>query len=542
MYPVGSNAINDRTIGESAQGLADYVTSVLPAGQTPTCAIAHDTRHRSEHFAKLCTEILLANGFTVFFLRGVRSTPELSFAVRHTNASCGIMVTASHNPPSDNAVKVYWAGGVQVLPPHDKGIIDRVMKVETVRREPFEQGVASGRVKFVEQEVDPAFVAAVLAQSAPGPRGISILYSPLHGVGATAVVPVLAGAGFERLRVFGPHEAPDGDFPNVPGHVANPEVPAVLEAVIAEARERGDDLVLASDPDCDRLGAAAPLTRAPGAPWSTLTGNQLCGLLCEQAIAARKARGESQPGDYVVTTLVTSGLVRRVAEAHGLKVDDTQLVGFKWICSAIDRHGPANFVFGTEESHGYLAGTHVRDKDAAVAALLMAEQTAALAAAGRTPHELLDELFCRFGCHQERTLNVMLPGASGMDRMKEIMATLRAKPPARCGGLDVVRTRDQATLTTWTPGGSPEAYEGVKSDLVIFDLAGLPGAGTRSGGRFPALGNAVAARPSGTEPKIKFYLFAAAEPCPATDLPAAKAAITKRLDAIEADLRAIVGV
>ena len=542
MFPVGSNAINDRTIGESAQGLADYVTSVLAAGQTPTCAIAHDTRHRSEHFAKLCTEILLANGFTVFFLRGVRSTPELSFAVRHTNASCGIMVTASHNPPSDNAVKVYWAGGVQVLPPHDKGIIDRVMKVETVRREPFEQGVASGRVKFVEQEVDPAFVAAVLAQSAPGPRGISILYSPLHGVGATAVVPVLHGAGFDRLRVFGPHEAPDGDFPNVPGHVANPEVPAVLEAVIAEAVAKGDDLVLASDPDCDRLGAAAPLTRAPGSAWNTLTGNQLCALLCEQAIAARKARGQARPGDYVVTTLVTSGLVRRVAEAHGLKVDDTQLVGFKWICSAIDRHGPDTFVFGTEESHGFVAGTHVRDKDAAVAALLMAEQTAALAAAGRTPHELLDDLYAKFGCHQERTVNVMLPGASGMDRMKEIMATLRAKPPTACGGLDVVRTRDQATLTTWTPGGTPEPYEGVKSDLVIFDLAGLPAAGTRSGGRFPALGNAVAARPSGTEPKIKFYLFAVAEPCPAADLPAAKAALTKRLDAIEADLRALVGV
>ena len=542
MFPVGSNAINDRTIGESAQGLADYVTSVLAAGQTPSCAIAHDTRHRSEHFAKLCTEILLANGFTVFFLRGVRSTPELSFAVRHTQASCGIMVTASHNPPSDNAVKVYWAGGVQVLPPHDKGIIDRVMKVETVRREPFEQGVASGRVKFVEQEVDPAFVAAVLAQSAPGPRGISILYSPLHGVGATAVVPVLAGAGFDRLRVYGPHEAPDGDFPNVPGHVANPEVPAVLEAVIAEAVAKGDDLVLASDPDCDRLGAAAPLTRAPGSAWNTLTGNQLCALLCEQAIAARKARGQARPGDYVVTTLVTSGLVRRVAEAHGLTVDDTQLVGFKWICSAIDRHGPDSFVFGTEESHGYLAGTHVRDKEAAVAALLMAEQTAALAAAGRTPHELLDDLYAKFGCHQERTVNVMLPGASGMDRMKEIMATLRAKPPTACGGLDVVRTRDQATLTTWTPGGTPEPYDGVKSDLVIFDLAGLPAAGTRSGGRFPALGNAVAARPSGTEPKIKFYLFAVAEPCAAVDLPAAKAALTKRLDAIEADLRALVGV
>jgi phosphoglucomutase/phosphomannomutase len=361
-------------------------------------------------------------------------------------------------------------------------------------------------------------------------------------VGATAVVPVLRGAGFERLRVFGPHEAPDGDFPNVPGHVANPEVPAVLEPVIAEGRTRGDDLVLASDPDCDRLGAATPLTRAAGAEWRPFTGNQLCTLLCEQAIAARRARGQATPGDYVVTTLVTSGLVRRLAEARGLGVDDGQLVGFKWICSAIDRHGPAGFVFGTEESHGYLAGTHVRDKDAAVAALLMAEQTAALTAAGRTPHELLDELYCRFGCHQERTVNVMLPGASGMDRMKEIMATLRAKPPATCGGLDVVRTRDQATLTTWTPGGKPEPYEGVKSDLVIFDLAGLPDAGSRPGGRFPALGNAVAARPSGTEPKIKFYLFAVAEPCNPGELAAAKATLGRRLDAIEADLRALVGV
>jgi phosphomannomutase len=385
-------------------------------------------------------------------------------------------------------------------------------------------------------------VAAVLEQSAPGPRDISILYSPLHGVGATAVVPVLAGAGFKQVRLYGPHETPDGDFPNVPGHVANPEVPAVLEPVIAAALDAGDDLVLASDPDCDRLGAAAPLTRADGSRWSVLTGNQLCSLLCEQAIAARAARGQSQPGDYIVTTLVTSGLVRRVAESHGLAVDDTQLVGFKWICSAIDRHGPERFVFGTEESHGYLAGTHVRDKDAAVAALLMAEQTAALAAEGRTPHELLDELFCRFGCHQERTINVMLPGASGMDRMKEIMATLRAKPLAACGGREVVRIRDQASLTTWTPGGDPEAYDGVKSDLILFDLAGLPEAGSREGGRFPPLGNAVAARPSGTEPKIKFYLFAAAPPSSYADLPGIKESLRNQIDRMEADLRALVGV
>ena len=542
MYPVGSNAINDRTIGESAQGLADYVRSTLSPGQTPTCAIAHDTRHRSEHFAKLCTEVLLAAGFKVFFLRGVRSTPELSFAVRYTSSICGIMVTASHNPPTDNAVKVYWAGGVQVLPPHDKGIIDRVMKVEAVARQSFDEGVASGRVVFVEEEVDAAFVKAVLLQSAPGPRNISILYSPLHGVGATAVVPVLEGAGFTRLRVYGPHEKPDGDFPNVPGHVANPENPAVLTGPIEEAKARGDDLVMASDPDCDRLGAAAPLTRAPGAAWATFTGNQLCGLLCEQAIHGRKARGEARPGDYIVTTIVTTGLVRRIAESHGLAVDDTQLVGFKWICAAVDAHGPERFVFGTEESHGYVAGTHVRDKDAAVAALLMAEQTAALKAAGRSPHELLDELFVKHGCHMERQINVMLPGATGMGRMKEIMAALRATPPSSLGGLGVARTRDQASLQTWTPGGSPTTYAGVTSDVVLFDLAG-PGAGSlMPDGRFPPLGNAVAARPSGTEPKIKFYLFAVAPPGQAAELPATKARLIAQLDAVEKDLRALVGV
>ena len=543
MYPVGSNAINDRTIGESAQGLADYVRSVVPAGETPTCAIAYDTRHRSEHFARLCTEVLLAAGFRVFFLRGFRSTPELSFAVRHTGSTCGIMVTASHNPPSDNAVKVYWAGGVQVLPPHDKGIIDRVMRVETVHRASFEAGVAEGRVRFVEEEIDPAFVAAVCRQSAPGPRDVSILYSPLHGVGGSAVVPVLRSAGFAQLRVYGPHEEPSGDFPNVPGHVANPENPAVLTGPIAAAVAQGDDLVLASDPDCDRLGAAAPLTRAAGAEWRPFTGNQLCGLLCGQAIAGRAARGQARPGDYVVTTLVTSGLVRRLAEARGLIVDDTQLVGFKWICSAIDEHGPEHFVFGAEESHGYLAGTHVRDKDAAVAALLMTELTARLKAAGRTPHEELDALYAAHGCHQERQINVMLPGASGMERMREIMAALRATPPQACGGLDVVRTRDQASLTTWTPGAAAESYAGVKSDLVIFDLAGLPEAGTRLvDGRFPPLGNAVAARPSGTEPKIKFYLFAVAPPGPADELPATKQSLAARLDAIERDLRALVGV
>jgi phosphoglucomutase/phosphomannomutase len=542
MFPVGSNAINDRTIGESAQGLADYVRQVADPGTAPSCAIAYDTRHRSEHFARLCTEVLLAAGFRVHFLRGHRSTPELSFAVRHSGSTCGIMVTASHNPPSDNAVKVYWSGGVQVLPPHDKGIIERVMAVETVHRASFDAGVADGRVRFVEEAIDAAFVAAELEQAAPGPRDVSILYTPLHGVGATAVVPVLRGAGFTRLRVYGPHERPDGDFPNVPGHVANPENPQVLAGPITEAMARGDDLVLASDPDCDRLGAAAPLTTSAGSAWEAFTGNQLGALLADHVLTTRTERGLRRPTDTVITTLVTTGLVRRVAAGHGAAVVDDLQVGFKWIGREIDRIGPERFVFGCEESHGYQGGTHVRDKDAAAAALFMAELAGACKAAGRSIHQRLDDLFIAHGCHLERQVSLTLPGAAGMGRMREIMAALRQAPPAALGGLEVVRIRDYGTLTTGRPGGSLHPFAGNPGDLVMFDLAGLPEAGKEVEGRFPALGNCVAARPSGTEPKIKFYLFAVAPPGPAAALPATKQALTARLDALERDLRALAGV
>ena len=548
MYPVGSNAINDRTIGESAQGLADYVRSVMPAGKEPSCAIAYDTRHRSEHFAKLCAEVLLAAGFRIFFLRGFRSTPELSYAVRHTQSTCGIMVTASHNPPSDNAVKVYWAGGVQVLPPHDKGIIDRVMRCDAVHRESFEAGVASGRVQFVEQEIDPAFIAAVLRQSTTGPRDVSILYTPLHGVGASAVVPVLDGAGFKKLRLYGPQEMPDGDFPNVPGHVANPENPAVLQGAIAEAKTNGDDLVMASDPDCDRLGAAAPLTMAAGSEWQTFTGNQIAALLVDWVLSSRKRLGTLSANDHVITTLVTTGLVRRITEASLATTVDTLQVGFKWIGQAIDQTGPEHFVFGCEESHGYLAGTHVRDKDASVASLLLAELAAALRPQGTTLHEQLDAIFCTHGCHLERQVAITLPGAAGMDRMREIMATLRSQPPAAIGGLPVARVRDYGSLSTSTPDTAAVPFDGAKGDLVMFDLADPTvltprlAATDTAAGRFPALANCVAARPSGTEPKIKFYLFAAAPPCGQQQLAATKSALTQRLDALERDLRSLTGV
>jgi phosphomannomutase len=528
MYPIGSNAINDRTIGESAQGLADYVKDTLGPDAPLSCAIAYDTRHRSDHFARLCAEIMAAAGFTVWFLDGYRSTPELSFAVRYKQCSCGIIVTASHNPPSDNAVKVYWSTGGQVLPPHDKGIIDRVMSTQEIHRADFDEMVAAGRIVICQDEVDAAFVDAVLLQATPGPRDLKVIYSPLHGVGASAVCPVLERDGFGDVEVFGPHATPDGDFPNVPNHVSNPENPRVFDIIIDRAREVGADLIVATDPDCDRIGCAAPLTFAPGAEWRTLTGNQVGALLADYCLETRRDAGRLTPEHFVVETLVTTRMIRRVDDSYGVRTVGDLLVGFKWIAGAIDEFGPELYVLGTEESYGYMAGNHVRDKDGAVASMLACELAAKLKAQGQTLHEKLDALFWQHGAHAERTVSVQMPGSEGMTRMKEVMESFRSGPPAQIGGDAVAHVRDYLTQTTRPLGGEPTPLAGPKGDLVILDLA--------------TAGNYVACRPSGTEPKIKFYMFTYAPPEQLADLAAAKAALQNRLARMEADLRAFAGV
>jgi phosphoglucomutase/phosphomannomutase len=532
LYPIGTNAINDRTIGESAQGLADYVRDVVGGapgtpGRPLACAIAYDTRHRSREFAELCARIMAAAGFKVWFLDGFRSTPEESFAVRSKHCDCGIMITASHNPPTDNALKVYWSTGGQLLPPHDEGVIDRVYRVKGIARVPWEEGLASGRIAYCQEEVDAAFVAAVMRQSTAGPRGLKIIYSPLHGVGASAVCPVLRAAGFNDVEVFGPHAAPDPDFTNIPGHVANPENAVVFDAMIARGREIGADLILATDPDCDRLGCAARLTPAADAAWGTLTGNQIGSLLTDSLLAARKAAGTLHPELYVVKTLVTTEMMRRIADAYGVQTAGNLLVGFKYIGGEMDLRGPKDFVFGAEESYGFLAGDHVRDKDAAVASLLLAELAARLKARGRTLHQQLDELFVRYGCHSEGQISVQMPGEQGMDAMKSLMAGFRSHPPRELGGLKLARVRDYLSNTLTAAGGKPVPLGGPKGDMVVLDLE--------------PEGNYVAVRPSGTEPKVKFYMFAYDPPAAAANLAAVKAAQAARLKALGADLRKFSG-
>lgn len=530
MYPIGSNAINERTIGESAQGLADYTKATLGDDTHLSCAICRDTRHNGELFAKLCAEVMVAAGYTVYFLRGFRSTPELSFAVRYKNCSCGIMVTASHNPPSDNAVKVYWSTGGQVLPPHDAGIIERVMNCGEIIRSDFDEAVAAGKIIFCEEEVDKAFIDNVAAQGTPGPRDLKVIYSPLHGVGATAVMPALERDGFTDVELFAPHAEPSGDFPNVPGHVSNPERPVVFDAMIEQAKQTDADLCIATDPDCDRIGLAAPLEA--GGEWKTLNGNQICALLTDYALETH--RGSLTPDHFVVQTLVTTQLVRRIADSYNVKTVGDLLVGFKWIAQAIDEYGPEKFVFGCEESHGYMTGTYARDKDGAVAAMLACELAATLKAKGETLHQKLESLFWQHGCHAERLVNVQMPGSEGMARMLEVMASFRNDPPTSLGGMKIAQVRDYKENLIKKADGTTEPLPRPHDNLIILDLTSDEVGAEQ--------GNYVACRPSGTEPKIKFYMFTYTPAEMLHDLEETRVDLESRLDAMEADLRKFAGV
>ncbi len=522
MYPFGCNAINDRTIGESAQGLASYVVETKPDGPW-SAAIAYDTRHRSREFAELCAGILVANGFTVYFIDDYRSTPELSFLIRHKNCDCGIMVTASHNPPSDNAVKVYWSSGVQLVPPHDKAVIEKVGQVDEIQVADFAGAVQNDDIKMVTSETDAALMKEHLQQSFAGPRDLKIIYSPLHGVGEFNVRSLLNEVGFQDLEIYEPHREPNGDFPNVPGHVSNPENKEVFQAIIQHAKTTGAELILASDPDCDRLGAAAPLTTDIGGVWDTFNGNQLSVLLCDFVLAKRKEAGKLDSSNYVVTTLVTTGMMRRVADHYGVRCMDNNLVGFKWICSLMDQEGPDQFVFGCEESHGYLVGQYCRDKDGAVATMLMSELAAEVKSRGISMFDHLDALYRIHGYHKEDLITIRMEGSDGMARMKALMSKLRTDMPRNLAGLDVVAMRDYLNGTTISADGSETPLIGPTGDLVILETE--------------LEGNYVAVRPSGTEPKVKFYLFTHVPAVHIEDLSDCKANMAARIKSLHADLQ-----
>ena len=524
MDELGSATINARTIAESAHGLAAYWKE--QSGRTDGRAvIACDTRNRSLEFARITATTLAAHGFKVFYFDSHRATPALSFAVRHLGCDVGAMISASHNPPSDNGFKAYWSHGGQVLAPHDRGIIEQVFEAKEIPTVDFDEAVSSGQIEIVGEAIDRAYLDEVKALSLSDAREIPAIFSPLHGVGGTSVFLLLQELGFDGVAMFEPQAEPDGDFTNVPDQLPNPERTEVFGPAIEQAKEDGSELVLASDPDADRLGV---VVKTRDGEFVHLTGNRVGALICDFVTSRRAARGELTGDHYVVETMVTTPLVGRVAESRGCRVVDNLLVGFKFIGQTMDQEGPDDFVFGTEESLGYLAGSYCRDKDACIAAMYIMELAAELRLDGKTLADRLDEIFVEHGYFIEGQKSKVCTGPTGRQQIDQIMAAFRAVPPKELAGIDLGSVRDYQTheVRSLPDNAKTEELPEPSGNLLMFETV----AGDQ---RFR-----VAARPSGTEPKIKFYFFGEADVSSADALAATKSATDAKLDEIADSLMA----
>lgn len=519
MGELGTATINERTIAESAHGLAVYSKRARDT-EDGRAVVTCDSRNRSDEFSRLTATTLAANGFKVFFFESNRSTPELSFAVRHLNCDVGVMVSASHNPPSDNGFKAYWSSGIQVLSPHDRGIIECVYQSGEIPEVDFDAAVSEGTIEVVGDEIDRAYIDAVLAMSLSDHRELSAIFTPLHGVGETSVFRVLREAGFEGVEIFEPQREPDGDFPNVPDQLPNPERPEVFAPAIEQAKQTGAGLILASDPDADRLGVVA---KGCDGEFVHLTGNRIGALLCDYVLRKRAAKGDLSPEHFVVETLVTTPLIAAIAKSHNVRIVDDLLVGFKFIGQTMDALGPEKFVFGAEESLGYLAGEYCRDKDAAVAALFLSELAAELRSEGKTLLDRLDELYVEHGYYVEGQRSEVCKGSQGREQIDGLMRSFRESPPAELAGIEFTEVRDYATHEVRSLPANEKSDElpAPEGDLMIFEASGAE------------LTIRVAVRPSGTEPKIKFYFFATAGCEEAADLSSLKQKTDEKMSACQ---------
>lgn len=497
----GPNRINQRTMGEAAQGLANYVLkSSIENAKKRGVVIACDTRNRSDLFSKETASIFAGNGITARIFESHRSTPELSFALRQTGAVTGVVISASHNPPSDNGFKAYWDDGGQVVPPHDKNIINEVKAVTSIKRIDFEDGVAKGLIQTLGAEIDTPYIENLAGLSLNNSRDIGIVYTPLHGVGATSIVPALQKLGYQNLKVVTEQNVPDGNFPTVVNGVANPEDPNTFIRAIADAKQMQADIVLASDPDADRLGCALPHhTKGWNATPQELAinGNQIGVILAHYILETHKNKGTLPPKGLVCKTVVTTDLISLIAKHFGAQPVDNLLVGFKYIADVINHlASDETFIYGTEESHGYLAGDFVRDKDAASAAVLLSECAAKLKTEGKTVREYLDGIYQQFGYFHESQKSTYREGAQGNREIAQIMVGLRQNPPSQIGGHDVIEVIDfQSGQAKNLKTGTTRTLDAGKGNVLAFTF-------TDEGH------TRVTARPSGTEPKIKYYISA----------------------------------
>jgi len=513
---VGPNRINARTIAESARGLADWVVETQGSGGS--VVIAYDTRHASSELARVCAEVVAAAGLKALMFDGFRPTPQLSFMVRHSGASAGIVISASHNPPSDNGFKAYGPDGGQLVPPYDEQVMNAVKNTmgREIPRVPFDEGVAQGAIRLLGDEEDRAYYEAVLATSRSDKRDAVVVYTPLHGAGIRSVPAVLATAGFRELHLVDAQAYPDGDFPNVANRIPNPEEPQALENAARMAEKLRADVAIGTDPDADRLGCWA-LRNGSLRKMERLTGNQIGAILCQHVLESEKRSRTLRPDHLILTTAVTSPIIAKLAKHYGVGVISELLVGFKYVaCVLRSLNDPRRVLFACEESHGYLGGAYTRDKDGAGAALLLSEAASEAKAAGHDLWATLGEVYAMVGYHCDVMYPYLSPGRSGMERIGKMLEGLRRQPPRTLGGLVVRRVIDRRdntvregdTVIQLPPIRDPATHETLDALLVARDnllIYELGGHGIVSGAR-------AAVRPSGTEPKCKFYASAWTEP------------------------------
>jgi phosphoglucomutase len=485
----GTNRMNKYTVGAATQGLANYLLKSFSGLQEINVAIACDSRNNSQFFARITAEVMAANGIKVFLFDSLRPTPELSFAVRHLGCQGGVMVTASHNPKEYNGYKVYWNDGGQLVPPHDKNVITEVQKISSVNEIKFTGN--QDKIVTIGNEVDEVYLNNLAGLSLSPEviarqKDLKIVYSPIHGTGYKLVPEVLKRFGFVNVLSVQEQSVPDGNFTTV--HSPNPEEKAAMHLALELAKKTDADLIMATDPDADRVGIGV---KDLNGEFVLLNGNQAASLLIYYLIKKWKANGKLQGKEFIAKTIVTSELLKDIAENHGVESFDV-LTGFKYIAEIIRKYeGEKTFIGGGEESYGYLVGDFVRDKDAVASCAMLAETAAWAKDQGMSMFEMLVNIYHEYGFYLEDLISITKKGKSGAEEIQKMMENYRITPPKEINGIKVVKVKDyKSGKETDLISGGQKDIDLPKSDVLQFFLEG---------------GSKITVRPSGTEPKIKFY-------------------------------------
>ena len=487
---VGSNRMNVYTVGSATQGLSNYLNKNFKDMKQISVVIGHDCRNNSRLFAEISANIFSANGIKVYLFDDMRPTPEMSFAIRHLGCQSGIILTASHNPKEYNGYKAYWDDGAQVLPPHDKGIIDEVNKITSAADIKFEGNKAL--IEIIGENVDSAYLEQLKSVSIDPEvikrhKDLKIVYTPIHGTGMMLIPRALKSWGFEDVNTVKEQMVKDGNFPTVVS--PNPENAEALTLAVKLAKEIGAELVMASDPDADRVGIACKNDRGE---WVLINGNQTCLMFLYYIITQYTKLGKMTGREFVVKTIVTTELIKTIAERNNIEMFDCY-TGFKWIAREIRlNEGKKKYIGGGEESYGFLAEDFVRDKDAVSACCLIAEVAAWAKDNGKTLFELLQDIYIEYGFSKEKSISITKPGKSGAEEIKAMMENFRKNPPKEIAGSPVILAKDYASLKQTDGKGNVSDIDMPATSNVLQ--------------YFTEDGTKVSVRPSGTEPKIKFYV------------------------------------